>query len=189
MFVLFPRLSIKAYLLKLQLAPVQPHIEYELRQEYASEHTSSNFSGEPSPQQDRAWDDLVRRESRKLDYISNYGLLLQMLTNCGYHSLILQGDARGTGEGRLVFRRHSRVDRWRIHSHSRGISRIALRGEHFVTDIFFPCLILIFLQRQLRFYLGKDRYYPNLTQAQEEYLQYHLGNSIFSSSFSSLDND
>ncbi|KAI0008396.1 hypothetical protein F4779DRAFT_618613 [Xylariaceae sp. FL0662B] len=41
------------------LALVQQHIEYELRPEYAGEQTYGSFSGPPTPEQDRAWDELL----------------------------------------------------------------------------------------------------------------------------------
>lgn len=41
-------------------SPVQEYIEYESQKEYASEDTHSNFSGPPTAEQDKAWDELVK---------------------------------------------------------------------------------------------------------------------------------
>ncbi|KAI0168903.1 hypothetical protein GGR52DRAFT_496187 [Hypoxylon sp. FL1284] len=70
-------------------SPVQDAVEYEVQQEYASEDTAGAFSGPPTPEQDQAWDDLVRPSffnvsSAELEKASAWFDNIAELTGGGY---------------------------------------------------------------------------------------------------------
>ncbi|KAI1501575.1 hypothetical protein F5X99DRAFT_382347 [Biscogniauxia marginata] len=115
-------------------SPVQQHIEYELQQEYASEHTYSNYSGPPTPEQDQAWDELVKSSFFKVTY----------------------EELEQAGES------------------FEHIAELSDGGYVATLGVYHE----LHCVRQLRFYLSKERYYPHLTQVQEDYLQHHLDHCL-----------
>lgn len=115
-------------------SPVQQQVEYELKLEYSSEATHSNYSGSPTLEQDRAWDELVRPSFFKVtrDELEKAGSSLDNI-------------AELTGGG-----------------------YVATLGVYHELH----CV------RQPRFYIFKERYYPHLTQVQEDYLKHHLDHCL-----------
>ncbi|XXH03065.1 hypothetical protein Hte_009455 [Hypoxylon texense] len=115
-------------------SPVQQHIEFEARGEYVKHKESSIYSGPPSMEQDRAWDELIKP--------SFFATNREELEKAGEWSERL-AELEGGGYPATLGVYHE------IH-----------------------CV------RQLRLYLFKETYYPNLTEAHEAYLHSHLDHCL-----------
>ncbi|KAI1432589.1 hypothetical protein GGR50DRAFT_586863 [Xylaria sp. CBS 124048] len=112
-------------------SPIHGFVEYALNSEHSTEHDKhSRYSGEPTPDQDAAWDDLIR----------------PMFFNASIEELQRGGE--------------------------RLENLAAVQGGGYAATI--GAYHELHCLRQLRFYVFRDRYYPNLTTAQETYLRGHL---------------
>lgn len=115
-------------------SPVQQHIEFETQGEYVKHKESSIYSGPPSTEQDKAWDELIkpsffRTNSEELEKAGESFEKLAELEDGGYPATL-------------------------------GV-------YHEIHCV-----------RQLRLYLFKETYYPNLTEAQDAYLHSHLDHCL-----------
>ncbi|KAI0206735.1 hypothetical protein F4808DRAFT_405140 [Astrocystis sublimbata] len=115
-------------------SPVHQYVEYEIQKEYASEDPHSNFSGPPSPDVERAWDDLERP----------------------------------------TFFRVTREELERAGSSFDQIAMLADGGYVATLGVYHE----LHCVRQMRFFLWREKYYPNLTQLQEDYLYHHLDHCL-----------
>lgn len=127
--------GISELLEKRSWSPVQQFVEYEIGRRHALNHDEySEYSGPPTPEQNRAWDKLIRPVYFKAtrEELERAGESMENkveLEDGGY------------------------------------LANIGVYHE-------LHCL------RQLRFYLYRDMYYANITEAQENYLHSHLDHCI-----------
>ncbi|KAI0378768.1 hypothetical protein F5Y04DRAFT_139672 [Hypomontagnella monticulosa] len=127
--------SISELLEKRTWSPVQQFVEYEVGHKHALNHDEySDYSGPPTPEQNRAWDKLIRPVYFKAT----------------------REELEKAGES---------MD-----------NKVELEDGGYLANIGvyheLHCL------RQLRFYLYRDVYYTNITEAQERYLHSHLDHCI-----------
>ncbi|KAH8881938.1 hypothetical protein GQ53DRAFT_734493 [Thozetella sp. PMI_491] len=116
-------------------SPVQEFIEFEINGEHALDHNRySPYSGPPTPDQERAWDDLIKP----------------------------------------VYFRASREELERGGERLDNLAELEGGGYLATIGVYHEIHCL----RQLRLQLFRDRYYPNLTEAQDKYLHRHLDHCL-----------
>ncbi|KAI3336897.1 hypothetical protein HD806DRAFT_475104 [Xylariaceae sp. AK1471] len=117
-------------------SPAQHLIEYELNDEHTNNHTHyTKYSGPPSDDQDKAWDELIRPI---------------------FFNVSLEEVERAE------------------ESVPDEITELADGGYLAILGVYHELHCL----RQLRFWLYKDRYYPNVTEKGSEYIHNHLDHCL-----------
>ena len=156
------------------LAPAQDVISYDTRGRYSTKDQQSIYAGLPRPDYESAWAELITRKSHNHTFMSCIfaqewwlNLLLAIYIRISRDELLKAEEPLGENTTMLKDGGYPAILGAYHELHCVVINNLhAIKWR------------LNCLQRQLRFFLYQEHYYPNLTMPERALLVHHLGEKL-----------